>query len=42
MDAILWALENHITNGVNDTEFGVAQICNRAQGVTFLFRMYGE
>ena len=42
MDAILWALENHITNGVNDTEFGVAQICNRAQAVTFLYRMYGE
>ena len=35
---VLWALENSITNGVSDTEFGPNQDCNRAQVVTFLYR----
>ena len=36
---VLWALENGITNGLSDTEFGATQNCNRAQVVTFLWRM---
>ena len=37
-NAVLWAYENGITNGINATTFGVNSICNRAQVVTFLYR----
>ena len=37
-DAVLWAVENGITNGMGDGIFGVSNICNRAQVVTFLYR----
>ncbi|MBO4939095.1 MAG: S-layer homology domain-containing protein, partial [Oscillospiraceae bacterium] len=36
--AILWAVENGITTGLDATTFGVNLPCNRAQVVTFLFR----
>ena len=36
--AVLWAVENGITNGISATEFGVNTTCNRAQVVTFLYR----
>ena len=39
-EAVLWAVENSITNGMSDTEFGVNAICNRAQIVTFLYRAF--
>ena len=39
-DAVAWAVEKGITNGLDDTTFGVAATCNRAQVVTFLFRSY--
>ncbi|MBR7178200.1 MAG: S-layer homology domain-containing protein [Oscillospiraceae bacterium] len=39
-DAVAWAVENEITNGISATEFGVDKICNRAQVVTFLYRTY--
>ena len=39
-DAVLWAVENKITNGMGDGTFGVDLICNRAQVVTFLYRTY--
>ena len=38
VNAVAWAVENGITNGVSATEFGVAQTCIRAQIVTFLYR----
>ena len=38
--AMLWAVENGITNGISATAFGPATICNRAQVVTFLYRAY--
>ena len=38
--AVLWAVENGITNGVDATHFGPATECNRAQVVTFLYRAY--
>ena len=38
--AVLWAVENEITNGMDATTFGVNGICNRAQVVTFLYRAY--
>ena len=34
---VLWALENGITHGINDTTFGVGKPCTRAQVVTFLY-----
>ena len=37
-DAVLWAVENGITNGMGGGKFGVNAICNRAQVVTFLYR----
>ena len=40
--AVLWALENEITNGVSATEFGPFVLCNRAQVVTFLWRAQGK
>ena len=36
--AVLWALENGITNGISQDQFGPTISCNRAQIVTFLFR----
>ena len=40
-DAVLWAVENGITNGLTETTFGPNEICNRAQVVTFLWRARG-
>ncbi len=40
--AVLWALENGITNGVDATRFGPLLECNRAQIVTFLWRSQGS
>ena len=37
-DAVLWAVENGITTGLGNGNFGVNEICNRAQIVTFLYR----
>ena len=36
--AVLWAVENGITNGISATEFGPNGACNRVQVVTFLYR----
>ncbi len=40
--AVLWAVENGITNGTSATTFGPTGITNRAQVVTFLWRYLGE
>ena len=40
-NAILWAVENGITKGVDVDKFGPDQTCTRAQGVTFLYRGIG-
>jgi len=40
--AVLWAVENEITNGISATEFGPYTECNRAQVVTFLWRAQGK
>ena len=37
-EAVKWAVENGITNGLTDTTFGPDVPCNRAQVVTFLYR----
>jgi hypothetical protein len=36
--SVLWAYENGITGGVDETHFGPAVPCNRAQVVTFLYK----
>ena len=40
--AILWAVENGITNGVTKTTFAPDSNCTRAQAVTFLHRYLGQ
>ena len=40
-DAVLWAAENGITGGVDDTHFAPNAPCTRAQIVTFLWRAAG-
>ncbi|MBR4661110.1 MAG: S-layer homology domain-containing protein, partial [Clostridia bacterium] len=37
-EAVLWAVENGITNGTNATHFSPLSICTRGQIVTFLYR----
>ena len=37
-DAVLWAVEQDITNGTSDTTFSPNATCTRAQIVTFLWR----
>ena len=41
-DAVLWAVENGITGGVDDTHFSSNAACTRAQIVTFLWRAAGS
>ena len=41
-DAVLWAVENRITNGVDATHFAPDDPCTRAQIVTFLWRAAGS
>ncbi len=39
-DAVLWAVENGITNGMTDTTFAPNSTCTRGHIVTFLYRTY--
>ena len=41
-EAVLWAAENNIVSGLNDTHFGPDAGCTRAQAVTFLWRAAGR
>ena len=40
--AVLWAVENGVTSGVNADTFGVGQPCTRAQAMTFLWNALGK
>ena len=40
--AVLWAVENGITNGTDATHVSPMGVCNRAQVVTFLWRAFGQ
>ncbi len=40
-DAVRWAVENHITQGTEETVFGPEERCTRAQAVTLLWRAAG-
>ena len=39
-NAVAWAVENNITNGIGNGLFGPGSNCTRAQIVTFLYRAY--
>ena len=39
-NAVAWAVENGVTNGIGDGLFGPNNSCTRAQSVTFLYRAY--
>ncbi|MCD8343890.1 MAG: S-layer homology domain-containing protein, partial [Oscillospiraceae bacterium] len=41
-DAVLWAVENGITNGVSDDMFAPDLICTREQIVTLMYRFVGQ
>ena len=41
-DAVLWAVENGVTNGTSATTFGPNMAVSRAQMVTFLWRAHGS
>ncbi len=41
-DAVKWAVDKGITNGLSDTMFGPYASCTRAQIVTFLWRAVGS
>ncbi len=41
-DAVLWAVENEITMGMDASTFCPSMACTRAQVVTFLWRAFGE
>ena len=40
--AVIWAVEQGITAGLDATHFGPNTVCNRAQVVTFLWRAQGK
>ena len=40
--AVLWAVENGITEGTSDTTFASGTICTRAQGAALLYRAAGS
>lgn len=40
-NAVLWAVEKDITEGMDETHFGPDDVCTRAQAVTFLWRFCG-
>ena len=40
--AVLWAVENGITSGVDATHFGVGQPCTREQAMVFLWKYAGS
>ena len=41
-EAVLWAVENQITKGIDQTHFGPGLECTRGQVATFLWRTLGE
>lgn len=41
-EAVKWAVDKGVTNGLSDTMFGPYESCTRAQIVTFLWRAAGS
>ena len=42
LKAVLWAVEQRITAGLDEKHFGPNDACNRSQVVTFLYRAFAE
>ncbi|MBQ3177524.1 MAG: S-layer homology domain-containing protein, partial [Clostridia bacterium] len=42
VDAVLWAVEEKVTNGTSATTFSPDADCTRAQIVTFLYRALSD
>lgn len=42
LDAVKWAVEKKVTNGMSKTKFGSDATCTRGQVVTFLWRAMGD
>ena len=40
--SVIWALDNNITKGISETEFGPNETCTHAQILTFLWRATGS
>jgi hypothetical protein len=40
--AVLWAVENGVTNGTGNNSFSPSETCSRGQIVTFLYRTYNQ
>lgn len=40
-DAVKWAVDNGITSGISETQFGPENTCTRAQAVTFIWKAEG-
>ena len=40
--AVMWAVDEEITNGVGENKFGPGATCSNAQVLTFLWRAYGK
>jgi len=41
-DAVKWAVDNGITSGISETQFGPENTCTRAQAVTFIWKAEGS
>ena len=41
-DAVYWAVENGVTTGTSEKKFSPAEVCTRAQVMTFLWRTMGS
>lgn len=41
-NAVMWAVENGITNGKTTTTFAPNDTCTRAQAVTFIYREFAK
>jgi hypothetical protein len=41
-DAVVWAVDNNVTDGVSKTKFAPSNTVSRAEAVTFLWRAYGR
>ena len=41
-NAVLWAVEKGVTQGIGNNLFGIEGNCNRVQAVTFLFRALAD
>ena len=42
LNAVAWAVENEVTNGISSDRFGPDDTCTRGQVVTFLYRTAGK